>query len=406
MPTTSKQSAARPGALAGLRVIDLSRVLAGPLCTQMLSDHGADVIKIEPPTGDETRTLGPPFDDEGDAAYFTAVNRGKRGMAMDLAHPEGREALLQLLEDADVLVENFIPGTMQRWGLDYEDQLKPRFPRLVYCSISGFGADGPLGGLPGYDAVLQAMCGLMSINGDPASGPTRVGIPIVDHLTGYTALTGILLALHHRDRTGAGQRVEVTLFDAALSLLVPHAANWMYSGEAPGLLGSAHPNISPYDKFQCQDGQVFLGILNDRQFAKFCGAVGLQRLLDDPRFVTNAMRLQHRDDLRLEIEGALSTWQREAVCRELMGSGVPAGPVHTVPEAFSQAHALHRGMKVQMQGYSGVGVPVRLSESPGRPGRSPPRFGQHMQEVLDEAGFDPAQIQRLKELAVCPVSRP
>lgn len=406
MPTTSKQSAARPGALAGLRVIDLSRVLAGPLCTQMLSDHGADVIKIEPPAGDETRTLGPPFDDEGDAAYFTAVNRGKRGMAMNLAHPDGREALLRLLEDADVLVENFIPGTMQRWGLDYEDQLKPRFPRLVYCSISGFGADGPLGGLPGYDAVLQAMCGLMSINGDPASGPTRVGIPIVDHLTGYTALTGILLALHHRDRTGAGQRVEVTLFDAALSLLVPHAANWMYSGQAPGLLGSAHPNISPYDKFQCQDGQVFLGILNDRQFAKFCGAVGLQRLLDDPRFVTNAMRLRHRDDLRLEIEGALSTWQREAVCRELMDSGVPAGPVHTVPEAFSQAHALHRGMKVQMQGYSGVGVPVRLSESPGRPGRSPPRFGQHVQEVLDEAGFDPAQIQRLKELAVCPVSRP
>lgn len=245
MPNSSKRSARGHGALAGLRVIDLSRVLAGPLCTQILSDHGAEVTKIEPPSGDETRTLGPPFDEEGDAAYFTAVNRGKRGMAMDLAHPEGRETLLHLLKDADVLVENFIPGTMQRWGLDFEDELKPRFPGLIYCSISGFGADGPLGGLPGYDAVLQAMCGIMSVNGDPSSGPTRMGIPIVDHLTGYSALTGILLALHHRDRTGCGQRVEATLFDTALSLLVPHAANWMYSDQVPGLLGSAHPNIAP-----------------------------------------------------------------------------------------------------------------------------------------------------------------
>jgi len=189
MPNTPERSANGHAALAGLRVIDLSRVLAGPLCTQMLADHGADVIKVEPPSGDETRTLGPPFNDDGDAAYFTAVNRGKRGIALNLAAPQGRETLLRLLEGADVLVENFIPGTMQRWGLDFEDELKPRFPGLIYCSISGFGADGPLGGLPGYDAVLQAMCGLMSINGEPASGPTRMGIPIVDHLTGYTALT-------------------------------------------------------------------------------------------------------------------------------------------------------------------------------------------------------------------------
>lgn len=406
MPNASKRSAAAHGALAGLRVIDLSRVLAGPLCTQILSDHGADVIKIEPPTGDETRTLGPPFDGDGDAAYFSAVNRGKRGMVMNLAHPAGRETLLRLLEDADVLVENFIPGTMQRWGLDFEDELKPRFPRLIYCSISGFGADGPLGGLPGYDAVLQAMCGVMSVNGDPASGPTRVGIPIVDHLTGYTALTGILLALHHRDRTGLGQRVEATLFDTALSLLVPHAANWMYSDEAPSLLGSAHPNISPYDRFQCQDGQVFLGILNDRQFAKFCAVVGLQQLADDPRFATNAMRLQHRDELRVEIESALSTRQREAVCGDLMRSGVPVGPVYTVPEAFSQPHALHRGMKVGRQGYRGVGVPIRLSRTPGQPGGSPPRLGQHAQEILDDAGFDQAESRRLGELGVCPVTRP
>ena len=404
MPNSSERRAAGHGALAGLRVIDLSRVLAGPLCTQMLSDHGAEVIKIEPPTGDETRSLGPPFNGEGDAAYFTAVNRGKRAMAMNLAHPEGREALLTLLEDADILVENFIPGTMQRWGLDFEDKLRPRFPRLIYCSVSGFGADGPLGGLPGYDAVLQAMCGLMSVNGDPASGPTRMGIPIVDHLTGYTALTGILLALHDRDRTGLGQRVEATLFDTALSLLVPHAANWMYSDKVPGLLGSAHPNISPYDKFQCQDGLVFLGILNDRQFAKFCTVVGLQRLVDDPRFATNAVRLQHRDELRREIEAALASRERHALCSDLMRCGVPIGPVNTVPEAFAQAHAAHREMKVESDGYRGIGVPMRLSRTPGLPGRRPPRFAQHAAEILDEAGFDQARIERLAQLGVCPTS--
>ncbi|MEJ8810343.1 CoA transferase [Variovorax ureilyticus] len=406
MPTTSRRGADGHGALAGLRVIDLSRVLAGPLCTQILSDHGADVIKIEPPTGDETRTLGPPFNDDGDAAYFTAVNRGKRALALNLAQPEGRDTLLHLLQDADVLVENFIPGTMQRWGLDFEDELKPRFPGLIYCAISGFGPDGPLGGLPGYDAVLQAMCGLMSVNGDPASGPTRMGIPIVDHLTGYTALTGILLALHHRDRTGLGQRVEATLFDTALSLLVPHGANWMHSDQVPGLLGSAHPNIAPYDKFQCEDGQVFLGILNDRQFAKFCAVMDLHGLAGDPRFATNAARLQHRDELRRRIEAVLAGWKRDPVCSALMRSGVPVGPVHTVPEAFAQAHAMHRGMSVNIDGYRGIGVPVRLSRTPGRPGRPPPRFGQHAREVLDEAGLDPGQIRRLQAIDICPEAAP
>jgi crotonobetainyl-CoA:carnitine CoA-transferase CaiB-like acyl-CoA transferase len=401
MPNSSKPSAPAQGALAGLRVIDLSRVLAGPLCTQILSDHGADVIKIEPPAGDETRTLGPPFNDDGDAAYFTAVNRGKRGMAMNLAHPEGRETLLHLLQDADVLVENFIPGTMQRWGLDFEDELRPRFPGLIYCAISGFGADGPLGGLPGYDAVLQAMCGLMSVNGDLSSGPTRVGIPLVDHLTGYSALTGILLALHHRDRTGAGQRVEATLFDTALSLLVPHAANWMHSDQVPGLLGSAHPNIAPYDKFECQDGLVFIGILNDRQFAKFCAVMGLEPLVDDPRFATNPARLQHRGELRERIEAALAGRPRQAVCSTLMRSGVPAGPVHTVLEAFSQPHAMHRDMQVSLDGYRGIGVPVRLSCTPGRVTGRPPRFGEHAREILDEAGFDERHINHLHEIGVC-----
>lgn len=390
------------GALAGVRVIDLSRVLAGPLCTQMLADHGGDVIKVEPPAGDETRTLGPPFNDAGDASYFTAVNRGKRAIALDLSRAEGQALLFQLLQNADVMVENFVPGTMARWGLDYETVLKPRFPRLVCCSISGFGPDGPLGGLPGYDAVLQAMCGLMSINGDPASGPTRIGVPIVDHLTGYTALTGILLALVHRASTGLGQRVEATLFDTALSLLVPHAANWMLSGRTPELLGSAHPNIAPYDKFACRDGSIFLGILNDGQFRRLCDHLGLAKLQADERFASNSMRLRNRNLLRGELEAVLAKRSRDEVCRELMRQNVPVGPVNTVPEAFEQAHAAHRQMVVERPGYRGVGVPTKLSLTPGRPARPPPTYAQHTEEVLAEVGLSEARIAALRACGVLP----
>lgn len=390
------------GALAGLRVIDLSRVLAGPLCTQMLADHGAEVVKVEPPAGDETRTLGPPFDEHGDAAYFVALNRGKRGIALDLSQPEGRALLLQLLDGADVLVENFIPDTMSRWGLDYDSVLAARFPRLVYCAVSGFGADGPLGGLPGYDAILQAMCGLMSVNGDPASGPTRVGIPIVDHLTAYTAMSGILMALFERQQSGRGQRVEATLFDTALSLLVPHASNWMYSARTPELLGSAHPNIAPYDRFECRDGPIFLGILNDRQFLRFCECVDLGALPGDERFARNASRLHHRDALRALIADALAHRMRDELCEGLMRMGVPAGPVNTVPQAFEQAHAHHRRMRVDGAGYRGLGLPMRLGRTPGHPGAPPPAFAQHAESVLREAGLTSEQIDRARQRGATP----
>jgi crotonobetainyl-CoA:carnitine CoA-transferase CaiB-like acyl-CoA transferase len=383
------------GVLTGLKVVDLSRVLAGPLCTQMLADHGADVIKIEPPQGDETRHLGPPFDAAGQAAYFGAVNRGKRSLVLDLSRLEGRGVLEALLRDADVLVENFLPGTMERWGLGYDAVLSQRFPRLVYCGISGFGADGPLGGLPGYDAVLQAIGGLMSINGTPDSGPVRVGIPIVDYVTGYNALTGILLALSARERTGKGQRVEVTLFDTALSLLVPHAANWLCSSRTPGRLGSAHPNIAPYDKFAAGDGEIFLGIVNDGQFRRFCRQVGREDLLDDPRFGTNAQRLAHVAALRAELERTLARFDAETLCRDLMQAGVPAGPVNSVPQAFAQAHVAHRRMLVESDGHRAPGIPVTLADTPGRPGRRPPRFGEQAKEILAEAGFDQAAIARL-----------
>jgi crotonobetainyl-CoA:carnitine CoA-transferase CaiB-like acyl-CoA transferase len=372
------------GALAGLKVVDLSRVLAGPLCTQMLADHGAEVVKVEPPQGDETRHLGPPFDANGEAAYFGAVNRGKRAITLDLSQPDGRATLEALLTDADVLVENFLPGTLERWGLGYEAVLRDRHPRLIYCTISGFGADGPLGGLPGYDAVLQAMCGVMSINGTPESGPTRVGIPIVDYVTGYNALTGILLALTARHRSGRGQRVEVALFDTALSLLVPHAANWLCSGRVPEPLGSAHPNIAPYDKFRAGDGELFLGIVNDGQFRRFCRELGREDLAADPRFATNPARVQHRAELRAEIERLLAGLKVGEICRVLMRNGVPAGPVNTVPQAFAQPHVAHRGMLIELDGHRAPGIPVKLADTPGRPDRPPPKVNQHGREILAE----------------------
>jgi crotonobetainyl-CoA:carnitine CoA-transferase CaiB-like acyl-CoA transferase len=382
-------------ALSGIRVVDLSRVLAGPMCSQILSDHGADVIKVEPPSGDDTRTLGPPFNENGDAAYFSSLNRGKRTIGIDLGRPRGQEILERLLRNADVVIENFLPGTMEKWGLSYEGWMRERFPRLIYCSVTGFGPDGPLGGLPGYDAVLQAICGLMSVNGDKVSGPTRVGVPVVDHLTGYTALVGILLALHARHTSGRGQRVEATLFDTALSLLVPHAANFFESGKEQGLLGSAHPNIAPYDRFKCGDGEIFLGILNNRQFERFCAVIARADLGADSRFSSNPSRLANRVALQAEIERSIGAMTRDHLCNALMKNGVPAGPVNSIAEAFAQPHAQHRQMEVSRKQYRGIGVPVRLADNPGQAGSAPRPFNADAVEVLLAAGYSREEVGEL-----------
>lgn len=370
------------GSLAGVRVLDLSRVVAGPFCGQMLADHGADVIKVESAQGDETRKLGPPFIEPGQAAYFSALNRGKRGICLDLSHADGRHVLLELLTEADVLIENFLPGTMEKWGLGYETFLAEKFPRLVYCTISGFGTTGPLGGLPGYDAVLQAMCGLMSINGDSQSGPTRVGVPIVDQMTGYIAFSGTLMALLARQRTGQGQRVEATLFDTALSMLIPQGVNWMVSGTEPTLSGSAHPNIATYDRFDVSDGQMFLGIVNDSQFIRFCKLIHREDLSENPLFLSNSSRMANRQTLRSELALALKNFTKAPLCEALMAAGVPAGPVNTIPEALQQPHALERAMVVSRPDYQGLGIPVKLSGTPGQIGRRPPKLGEHNDEII------------------------
>ncbi|MBI4183157.1 MAG: CoA transferase [Proteobacteria bacterium] len=383
------------GALAGLKVIDLTRVLGGPYCTQILGDHGADVIKVEPPQGDETRDWGPPFH-EGDASYFIGVNRNKRSLALDLAREEGRAVLLRLLERADVLVENFKAGSMEKWGLGYEAVLGRRFPRLVHCRITGFGADGPFGGFPGYDAAVQAACGLMSINGTPGTGALRLGNPIVDLGTGLYSALAILMALHERARSGFGQFIDMTLYDCGVSLLHPHAANWFLSGKRPVATGNAHPNITPYDKFPTRTCEIFLAIGNDRAFLRVCEALGRPGLAEDARFRTNKDRNLNREALRAELEALLAGEDGEALCERLMRKGLPAGPVRHVDEVMTHPHTRHRGMAAERGAYKGTGTPIKFSRTPGRLRRTPPGFGADGRAVLEEAGFSQAEIEGLR----------
>jgi formyl-CoA transferase len=389
--------ATSPGALAGIKVIDLTRVLGGPYCTMILSDHGADVIKIEPPQGDEVRDWGPPFD-AGDASYFIGVNRNKRSVALDLGKPAGRAVLLRLLEGADVLIENFKPGSMERWNLGYENNLAPRFPGLIHCRISGFGADGPLGGLPGYDAVLQAMTGLMSINGDPEkTGPLRMGCAIVDMGTGLYSAVGILMALHERARSGRGQYLDMTLHDCGMALLHPQAANFFLNGKRPAATGNPHPNLSPYEKFRTKTCEIFIASGNEGQFGKLCALIGRPELATDPRFSSNSARLANRAAMRAELEAAFSDADGHEIADRLIRAGVPAGPVLHVDEVLASEHAAARGMVTELDGYRGLGTPIKLSRTPGGTRRRPPRFSEHAAEVLGQLGFSEADVDKLRE---------
>jgi formyl-CoA transferase len=399
-----KALARGPGALAGLKVVDLTRVLGGPYCTMVLSDHGADVIKLEPPQGDETRDWGPPFtenpDGSRDASYFLGVNRNKRSVGLDLSRPEGRAVLLRLLEGADVLVENFKPGTMERWGLGYEADLAPRFPRLVHCRVSGFGADGPLGGLPGYDAILQAMTGLMSVNGDPSTGPLRLGTPVVDLATGLYSVVGILMALHERARSGRGQYVDMTLHDCGMALLHPQAANFFLNGKRPVPLGNPHPNIAPYEKYRTRTCEIFIAIGNDGQFRKLAEQIGRPDLPADPRFLTNGDRLRNRAALVEQLAAAFAEQDGFELTDRLLRAGLPAGPVMAVDEAMAAPHTHHRAMVTELDGYRGLGTPIKLSRTPGGTRARPPRYAEHGAAVLAEHGFSADEIRALRESGV------
>lgn len=389
------------GALAGLKVIDLSRVLGGPFAGQVLGDHGADVIKVEPPMGDETRGWGPPFHD-GTAAYFEGLNRNKRAIALDLRQDAGREVLLRMLEGADVLLENFKVGTMEKWGLGYDEVLRDRFPRLIHARVSGFGADGPMGAMPGYDAILQAMGGIMSVNGTEETGPMRVGLPVVDMVTGLNAVIGVMMALTHRAATGRGQFVESALFDSALQLLHPHAPNYFRSGKLPKLTGNDHPNISPYSAYATATRPVYLAVGNNGQFAKLCAEIGAPEIAGDPRFATNADRVVNRDALREELERAMADSDGAELGERLIAAGVPAGPILTVGESLGHPHTAHRGMTVEIGDYRGLGAPAKPADTPASFRRPPPRFAEHTAEVLRDFGYDEEEIAALVASGIAP----
>ena len=350
------------GALQGIKVLDLSRILGGPLCGQILGDHGADVLKVEPPQGDDTRTWGPPFR-EGVASYYFGLNRNKRIQFLDLASPAGQAQVQALMAEADVVVENFKTGTMEKWGIGFE-QMQHAYPHLVWCRVTGFGADGPLGSLPGYDAAIQAMAGLMSINGEAGRDPLRVGLPVVDMVTGLNAVIGVLLALHERARSGQGQLVDASLYDSGISLLHPHAANWFMSDQVPGRSGNAHPNIYPYDVVGTGTSPIFLAVGNDRQFRLMCRHLGQEAWADDPLYATAGQRSVHRAQLKPLLELAFATLDGVQLADDLMAIGVPAAPVLNVAQALQAPHTVHRDMVVKMGDYTGLGAPVKLSRTP------------------------------------------
>jgi len=386
-------------ALSGKLVIDLTRVLGGPYCTQILGDHGAEIVKVEPPKGDETRDWGPPFHEE-DSAYYIGVNRNKRSMGLDLTQGSGRDVLLRLLENADVLIENFKPGTMEKWGLGYEEVLSKRFPKLIHCRVSGFGSDGPMGGFPGYDAIIQAMAGWFSINGEKGSEPTRLGLAGVDMGTGLYSAIAILLALAERERSGQGQYLDMTLYDCAVSLMHPHIPNYNYSGKIPGPTGNAHPNISPYDTFRTKTVDVFIGAGNDGAYAKMCHALGRPELISDPRFTKNINRVEHRDELKVEIETSLMRIDGHEICETLAKAGLAIGPIHNTEQVVDHPHTHHRQMTIEKDWYKMTGTPIKMSRTPGSLKRLPPKYGEHSTELLTEFGFSSAQIQELIEQGV------
>jgi crotonobetainyl-CoA:carnitine CoA-transferase CaiB-like acyl-CoA transferase len=328
------------------------------------------------------------------------VNRNKQGIVVDLSRDEGRAILWKLLEDADVLVENFKPGTLGRWGMDYGRDLRERFPKLIHCTVSGFGPDGPLGGLPGYDAAIQAMTGLMSVNGERDGPATRVGLPVVDMVTGLNALAGILLALAERTRSGRGQSIDIALYDCGVSLLHPHLPNYFGSGRTPQRSGNAHPNITPYDSYRTATAPIFLAVGNDRQFAKLCAHLGAPELADDPRYIDNRSRCAHREPLKAALESLLAAHECEPLAHALINAGVPCGPVQTVDVVARHPHTLHRGMVVEMGEYRGTASPIKLSRTPATYRRAPPSLGADTRDVLDELGIDAATQQRLFEAGV------
>ncbi|WP_243488880.1 CaiB/BaiF CoA transferase family protein [Massilia violaceinigra] len=401
-----------PKALGHIRVLDLSRVLAGPWCSQNLADLGADVIKIERPgVGDDTRAWGPPYARDADgnntseAAYFLTANRGKRSVTVDIATPEGQAIVRELAREADVVLENYKVGQLKRYGLDY-DSLKEIKPDLVYCSVTGFGQDGPYAHRAGYDFLIQGMGGLMSVTGErddlPGGGPQKAGVALTDLMTGMYATVAVLAALTHRDRSGQGQYIDMALLDTQVAMLANVGSNYLNSGKPPKRWGNAHANIVPYQTFACADGHIIVATGNDGQYRKFVEAGGRDDLLADPRFATNPLRVQHRDVLVPLLADMVATRTRDEWIAQLEAVGVPCGPINDVGEVFENEQVKARGVAIEMDHPAAgkvklVRSPMKLSLTPAQADLPPPMLGQHTDEVLrDLLGRSDEEIAALR----------
>lgn len=390
------------GPLKGLRVVDLTRVLAGPTCTQMLADLGADVVKIErPEAGDDTRGFAPPYmPNTRESAYFVGVNRNKKSVTLDIAKPEGQAVVHKLLETADILVENFKVGALAKYGLAYE-QLRETYPGLIYCSITGFGQTGPYAPRPGYDALIQAMGGVMSLTGEPEGEPQKVGIPVADLFAGLYGTIGVLAALRHKQATGQGQQIDIGMLDTHVAWLANQGMNYLSTGENPPRLGNQHPNIVPYQVFPTADGYMVLSIGNDPTFERFCRNFGLEHLLADERYATNAARVGNRALVTETLTAVTKTRATRDWIEKLEALKIGCGPINTLKDVFADPHVVARNMVVEMEHASGQTVkvianPVKLSATPPDYRSAAPLLGQHTEEVLRGLGYSEEDIARLK----------
>jgi crotonobetainyl-CoA:carnitine CoA-transferase CaiB-like acyl-CoA transferase len=393
--------------LAGLKVLEIARVLAGPWAGQLLADLGAEVIKVESLGGDETRGWGPPSVDNGDgtrdAAYFHACNRGKQSFAVDLAKAEGREIVVKLATKSDVVIENFKVDGLRKFGVDY-DSLKKANPRLVYCSITGFGQDGPYKARPGYDFMIQAMGGIMDLTGDAGGSPHKVGVAYADIITGLYSVIAIQAALAHRAKTGEGQHIDMALLDTQVAMLANQAMNYLASGTSPTRMGNAHPNIVPYQEFAVSDGHVIVAVGNDGQFRQFAKSIGVADLADDPLYATNEARVVNRAVLVPKLVAILERFKRDELIALLEGVGVPVGPINNVAQVFADPQVVHRGMRLDLPFAGGtvpsVRAPIVMEGSPLTYGRPSPKLGEHTASILAGLGYAPADIDRLASASV------
>jgi crotonobetainyl-CoA:carnitine CoA-transferase CaiB-like acyl-CoA transferase len=389
------------GALEGIKILDLTRVLAGPYCTMILGDLGADVIKVEAPGGsDETRFWGPPYQ-KGVSAYYLCANRNKRSITVNLKTEEGREIIRKMAKEVDVLIHNFKTGSMDKWGLDY-GSLKIINPRLIFCSITGFGETGPFRYLPGYDYIIQGMSGLMSITGSEESGPTKIGVAMVDILTGLYSAIAIEAALFEREKSGQGQKIDMSLLDSAVSSLANVASNYLTSGAIPQRLGNNHPNIVPYSTFTALDGEMIISVGNNRQFANLCEVLEISEIEDDKKFCTNDARVENRLELKMIIETQLKLKSINEWLELFTVKNIPCGPIYTMDQVFDHQQILAREMVVQVDHPEAgmvklVGSPIKLSRTKININRHPPIAGEHTSEILQEVGYLSEEITQLKE---------